>query len=219
VDDSYSYTVEEEFGISVGTRYLYHRGEEVNSRVISAETKSIITDTWNFMGMDAVPLSPTRALAAVSLTPPNGSILNSSTAIPLFYENGTPVTTPNFVNSFSLSLSNTKRTQDAVAVLGAAGIGTGRFMVTGTLSTYFGSETLYNKVLSNEISSLTVGFRDVAGMRSEIHDIPKLKYSSGAPDVTGVDTDIMVPLEFQGLRDIANNRDYTYLLSRFEYYL
>lgn len=214
-----SYYIEEEFGITAGTRYMYHRGQEVNSRVISAETKSIITDTWNFMGADATALSASRQAGALTAAIPTGTVLNSSTAVPLMYENGIPVQSPNFVNSFSLSIENNKRARDAIAVLGAASIGTGRINVTGTLSTYFGDETLYNKVINNTISSITFGLADPAAMRAEVYDIPKVKYASGNPDVSGVDTDIMVALEFQGLRDLANGRDYTVSLSRLEYYI
>jgi len=143
--------------------------------------------------------------------------LNSSTAVPLLLENGAQVTDPNFINSFTLSMDNAKRSQDAVGVLGAAGIGTGRINVTGTLNTYFGSPVLYNKVISNAVSSVTIAFNDLVTARSEIYDVPKLKFSSGAPEVSGVDTDIFVPLAFQALRDVTNGRDYTILCSRAEY--
>jgi hypothetical protein len=217
VVEDISYYIEEEFGLTAGTRYMYHRGQEVNSRVISAETKAIITDTWNFLGADATPVATSRQTGAVSLAPSIGSVLNSSTSVPVMYENGVPVVGPNFVNSFSITIENAKRTRDAVAVMGAADIGTGRLGVTGTMNTYFGSEVYYNKVISNEITSLAFGFGDQAAMRSEIYDMPKVKYSGGTPDVTGIDTDIMVALEFRALRDIEHDRDYTLMLSRFEY--
>lgn len=219
VVEDISYYIEEEFGLTAGTRYMYHRGQEVNSRAISAETKAIITDTWNFLGADGTPVSAARQANATTLAPAIGTVLNSSTAVPVMYENGSPVTGPNFVNSFSFTIENAKRSRDAVGILGAADIGTGRLGVTGTLSTYFGDETYYNKVIANTRTSLTFGFSDPAATRYEIYDMPKVKYSSGAPDVTGIDTDIMVPLEFRALRDLEGGRDYTLMLSRFEYIL
>ena len=217
VQDNFSYYIEEEFGLPVGTQYQYFRGQEVATRVLSADTKAIITDTITFIGADATPMSGVRQVGAVDLIPGTGTVLNSSTAVPLLLENGAQVTDPNFINSFTLSMDNAKRSQDAVGVLGAAGIGTGRINVTGTLNTYFGSPVLYNKVISNAVSSVTIAFNDLVTARSEIYDVPKLKFSSGAPEVSGVDTDIFVPLAFQALRDVTNGRDYTILCSRAEY--
>lgn len=219
VVEGISYHIEEEFGLKAGIRYMYHRGQEVNSRVISAETKAIITDTWNFMGSDATPVDPARLANVTTLAKGSGSVLNSSTAVPLFLEDATVVTAPNYVNSFSISMENGKRARDAVGFLGSASIGTGRINVSGNLSTYFGSEVLYNKVITNEITSIAFGLADVAKRAAEIYDVPKVKFSGGNPDVTGIDTDIMVPITWQGLVDRENGRDYTILLSRFEYYI
>jgi hypothetical protein len=51
----------------------------------------------------------------------------------------------------------------------------------------------------------------------EIWDMPRLKYSSGFPEVPGIDTDLTTALGFQALRDLAANRDYTIMLCRFDY--
>lgn len=215
----YSYQVEEEFGLAVGTRYLYHRGQECATYVLSGETKQILTETITFLGSDAQAITSTRPSGAATLAPTPNSVLNSSTGVVQFMEGGAAVGSPNFVNSFSISLENNLRAQDAVGVLGAAGIGVGRVNVTGALSTYFGDPTLYNKVLDNSVTSIMMAFKDPAtnGL-AEIFDMPRVKFSSGAPEVTGIDTDIYVPLQFQALRDLAAGRDYTLMRCRFEYY-
>ena len=140
----YTFTVEQQFGLSAGTRYLYHRGQVVNTLSLTSETKSIITQSVSFTGADSIPISAVRSTGAVSLTPVSGVPLNSSTAVPMFLENNARVTAPNFVNSFSVNLDNGIRMRDAIGVLGAASMGAGRFNLTGSLSTYFGDETLYN---------------------------------------------------------------------------
>ena len=123
------------------------------------------------------------------------------------------------MSTFTLSLENGKRARDAVAVMGAAGIGSGRLNATGSLTTYFGNETLYNKVISNEVTAIAFGVADVAKRTAEIYDVPKVKFEGGNPDVTGIDTDIMVPITWRGLKDADAGRDYTVMVSRLEYYL
>ena len=209
-----SYTIEQEFGLAA-TQYIYHRGQQANDFMIQGDSKAIINSKIGFLGLDATTMSVTRGSGAVTLPAAVGTVLNTSTSIVVFYENGTPVTSPNFVNSFSLTLENNLRAQDAVAVLGPAGIGVGRVSVSGELNTYFGDEVLYNKVLQNTVSNFTLGFRDTAGNLGAVWDIPRLKYSAGNPDVTGINTDIFINLGFQAIRDPA--RDYTISLSRFEH--
>jgi hypothetical protein len=47
--------------------------------------------------------------------------------------------------------------------------------------------------------------------------MPRIKYSGGQPDVTGIDTDIFLDVSFQALRDLAGGRDYTLFYQKFDY--
>jgi hypothetical protein len=135
----------------------------------------------------------------------------------MILENGSAVGTPNYVSSFNFTLDNNLRAKAAVGQAGAIGVGQGRSEVTGTLSTYFGDESYLTKLINNTASSATFLFRDLAKLKGELWDIPRLKYSGGVPETTGIDTDLFANLTFQGLRDLVNNRDYTLLLTRFDY--
>lgn len=213
----YSYTLEQQLGLSVGTRYQYFYGQTVDSVSISSESKSIITAAIGFQGANADPFTAVRTTGAVTAAPIAGVPLNSSSSVAVILEAGARVGTPNFVNSFGINLSNNLRPRDAVGVLGPASIGTGRCNVTGSLNTYFGDETYYNKLINSTLTSLTLAFRDQENSKGELWDMPRVKYSSGAPDVSGIDTDIFAPLEFQALGDPTGSIPYTVQVNVFDY--
>jgi hypothetical protein len=213
----YSYTIEQQLGLTVGTRYQYLYGQTVDSVNIGSESKSVITASVGFQGGNADPFTAVRTTGATTNVPIQGVPLNSSSSIAMIMENGSRVGTPNFVNSFGINLSNNLRPRDAVGVLGPASIGTGRCNVTGSLSTYFGDETYYNKLVNSTVTSLAVGFRDTENFKGEVWDMPRVKYSSGAPDITGIDTDIFAPLEFQALGDPTGSVPYTVQVNVFDY--
>jgi hypothetical protein len=212
-----SYRIEKNYVLDAGVRYAYFRGMEVGTMAFSGDTRAVLTATLTFTGSDSTTFSATRDTGASTIPSSTGTVLDSSNSIPMLLEAGLTLASPNFVSSFAFSLENSLRAQNAVGSPGAVGIGLGRSSFTGNLNTYFGDETLLNKLLTSTASSVTFQFRDTGTFKSEIWDAPRIKYSSGAPEVTGVDTDIFANLAFQGLRDVLNNRDYTVMVSRFDY--
>lgn len=214
-----SYRIEKNYVLDAGTRYAYFRGMEVSSFAISADTRAIVTNTVMFMGSDSTATSASRDGSATTLPSSTNSVLDSSNSVPTIMENGAALGTPNFVSSFAFTMDNNLRAQNAVGSPGAFGVGMGRANMTGNINTYFGDETLLTKLINNTASSLMFTFKDTANSKVEIWDIPRVKYTSGVPEVTGIDTDIFANLGFQGLKDAANSRDYTVLLSRFAYVL
>lgn len=212
-----SYRLEKNYVLDAGVRYAYFRGCEVNTLAISGDTRAIVTATVSFMGSDSTGVSASRDGSATTIPSATGAVLDSSNSVPWLLEGGSTVTTPNYVSSFSFQMENNLRAQAAVGQPGAIGMGQGRANFTGNLNTYFGDETLYSKLINNTASSVAFSFRDSTTSKAEIWDVPRLKYSSGVPEVTGIDTDLFVNLSFQALRDVVNNRDYTVMLNRFDY--
>jgi hypothetical protein len=213
----FSYRMEKQYGLISGTRYAYFRGMEVASMAISADTRAIVTQTFSFMGSDGTVPSGTRDVSATTESAATGTVLDSSNSVPMILENGGAVGTPNFVSSFAFTLDNNLRTRAAVGSAGAIGVGQGRSDISGSLATYFGDETYLTKLINNTASSVTFLFRDLAKLRGELWDVPRIKYSGGVPEVTGIDTDIFASLTWQGIRDATANRDYTFMLNRFDY--
>ena len=104
----------------------------------------------------------------------------------------------NFVLEATIEINNNLRRQPAVGVFGAAGIGVGEFAVTGTLSTYFDNDEILQIILANTETSLDLITQGGDG-RSMIFDMPRIKFSGGAPDVPGKNADVTIPGTYQAI--------------------
>lgn len=213
----FTYRIEKQYELESGTRYSYFTGQQPSSFSLNGETRGLLNGTMTFMGSNGTAPLAIRDSGSTTEAISTGSVLDASNSVPMIMEAGTPLAAPNYVSGFSFTMDNGLRAKNAIGSTGAFGMGLGRVNLTGTLTTYFGDETMLLKLKNNTPSGATVAFRDSANAKAEVWDIPRLKYNSGFPEVSGIDTDLTTPLGFQALRDIQNNRTYTMMLSRFDY--
>ena len=106
----------------------------------------------------------------------------------------------NFVLEATIEINNNLRRQPAVGVFGASGIGVGELSVTGTLSTYFDNDEILQIILTNAETSLDLITQGGDG-RSLVFDLPRIKFSGGAPDVPGKNADVTIPGTYQAILD------------------
>jgi hypothetical protein len=104
----------------------------------------------------------------------------------------------NFVLEATIEINNNLRRQPAVGVFGAAGIGVGELSVTGTLSTYFDNDEILQTILTNAETTLDLITQGQDG-RSQVYDLPRIKFSGGAPDVPGKNQDVTIPGTYQAI--------------------
>jgi hypothetical protein len=116
-----------------------------------------------------------------------------------------------FIQKFTMDLANNLRDQKAIGNLGAVGIASGSVDLTGTLDIYFANGTLYNKFINNTASSLSFRVNDSAG-NGYIITFPFVKYSDGAITAGSINTDVMVNMTYEAMRDPVTG--YTILIDR-----
>lgn len=213
----FTYRIEKQYELEGGTYYSYFNGQQPSAMSISGETRGVLTTSVTLLGANGTAPALARDSGASTETIATNAVLDSSNSVPMIMEAGKTLASPNYVGGFGITFDNGLRAKNAIGSSGAVGIGLGRVGVTGTLTTYFGDAEMLTKLKNGTASGVTIAFRDNANSKAEIWDIPRLKYNSGFPEVSGIDVDLTTPLGFQGLRDIQNNRDYTILLSRFDY--
>ncbi|CAH1658718.1 conserved hypothetical protein [Hyphomicrobiales bacterium] len=195
--------------------YEYFRGLELNTLSISAPAQQIATYAKSYIGRSAEILSA-RLSGATDVTPDVGDVLNTSSNVGRISVGGQEVAGPNFVMSATIEINNNLRAQNAVGYLGAVGIGNGEFTVTGTQEFYFGDKSVYEKVLANAPSNFTMVLGRQDGARQSILvDLPRLKYATGAPAVSGKNDDVMLSANFQAIRHPTLG--YTMAVQRFHY--
>ena len=194
-----SYSIERQFLDHSPVTYEVFTGMTIDTFSISADAASIVTTAFGFLGKDST-MSTTRTSGATDVAAPTNDVLNSSSNVASIREGGSEISGSNFVLNLSVNVANNLRRNNAVGSIGAVEMGAGESTITGELTTYFDDSTLVDKVINNTETSLDFRFKDDDD-QVMIIDMPRVKYSSGAPDVTGKNTDVTANLSYQALRD------------------
>ena len=195
------------------------RGMVVNGLALSLQPQAIAVGTVTLFGESAKVETATANLYSVlpaDLAAPSGNVLNTSSNVGRLGRGANPADQgdKNFVLGADLTLSNNMRRRPAVGKFGSVGTGLGVLSISGTLNTYFDDRTLLRQLLDNQETSFDVSMRDSAG-RTILFDLPRIKFSGGAPDVPGQNQDVVLNLPFQALRHLTLG--YTGHVQRFSY--
>lgn len=195
---SKSYSILQAFQSLKPELHSVFSGCKIGSFVLNFDTQAIITGSLSFLGLNS------RFLPAV--IPANRiqenvseDILNSSSNVAQILIDGSPVTSPNYIQAGSLNIENNVRRQNAVGSVGSVGLPAGTNVITGGLTTYFGSKALAEDVINNTEKSYLLRLTDKKKRRFFV-DVPRLKFSSGSVGIAGTNTDLVLPLEYQALR-------------------
>lgn len=205
-----SFTIETGF-TDVG-QYFVQTGMRVGSFGLNVASGELVSGTINLMGKDTVAQSVTKlgtapydALASTA-TP----VLNATTNVGNIYKNGELLATA--LQSIEISGEAALREQRAVGSRFPAGIGTGRFNLTGTITSYFETLEMYDHFLNHDTISLAFPFSDNA-YNSYWFTIPALKITSDPIAPGGIDQDVLEELEFVAIRD--PNLNTMFMVDRF----
>jgi len=191
-----SFTLEREFNDLATPEYHRHTGCEFNSMAVSVAPNQMATATFSIVGkdltIDTAEVSGSTYSADVGNTPfdsftgsitEGGSSIATVTAIEFTIENG-------IEPLFSVGSDTTNRPS------------IGKSRVTGSLTTYFDSKALYEKFLNETESEIVLTLTDVDG-NSYQFDIPRVKYNTGQPDVSGEGA-VTISMDFVALYNDAD---------------
>lgn len=191
-----SFTLEKKFS-DVG-EYEAYTGMRVNTLAFTLETGSLATGTAGFIGKKATPASATVGTGAPTAAP-TAAVMNTIDHITGLKEGGATIAD---ILSVTLNINNNLRAQPALGVLGATGVGLGRFELTGSLRAYFTSRALYEKYINWAASSLEFSLSEGGNLYTFM--IPALRYTDGAVPIAGGSQDVVVDLPFTAYRDSAS---------------
>jgi hypothetical protein len=210
-----SNTIERQYLDHSPVTYEYLRGMTLNTLAIDAKTQAVATYTKNYIGRDAL-VQTSRIAGSTDVAAPTYGVLNTSSNVGRIGFDGSTITGPNFVMGATININNNIRAQQAVGSIGAVGTGNGEFTVTGTLQTYFGDPSIYQKIVNNTLTSFDMRVGRTDGNRESILlDFPSIKLSSGSPSVSGKNADVMIDAGFTAFMDAT--KLYTMSVGRFWY--
>ena len=186
-----SFTLERKFADLDTPEFHRYTGCEFNSLALSIAPNAMVSATFSVIGKDlslaTAEVASSTYSADVGNTPfdsftgsitEGGSSIATVTSLEMTIENG-------LEPLFSVGSDTTNRPS------------IGKSRVTGTLTTYFDSKTLYEKFINETASEIVCILTDVDGNDIQI-DIPNVKYNSGQPDVSGEGA-VTVAMEFVAL--------------------
>lgn len=194
-----SFTVERLFGDI--TQYLRYTGCNFNTMSLNIVPNAMVTGTFGIIGKaqttDTAILSGETYNAATT-TSPFDSFTGEIT------ENGAAIAV---VTSLDISVDNG---MGALFVVGSPETlepSIGRSNITGSLTAYFEDTTLLDKFIDETESSISFTLTDTAG-NDYIVDLPRIKYSTGKPDVAD-ESPVTITFDFQALLDSVTNTNIT----------
>jgi uncharacterized protein YceK len=195
--------------LDVGQFFMY-RGMNASKLSMTFQSGSIVTGNFDFMGKDSLRDSVT-GLPGSPIASATYDIVNAVTGVGNILENGSPLS-GTFIKSLKLDLDNKLRGQDAIGILGMAGIAPGTLAVSGEMEVYLADGAMYDKFVNNTASSVIWTMKDAAGNGYAI-TLPKIKYSDAKVQAGGLDQDVMLSMPFTALMDATTSK--TILLDRF----
>lgn len=192
-----SFTIQRKFGDIATPEFHTYKGCEFNTLAVSVSPNAMVTTTFGVIGKDLT--LATSAIAGSTFAADVGnSPFDSFTGS--ISEGGSSIAT---VTSIEFTLENGIEPLFSVGSQTTNRPSIGRSRLTGTLTTYFESKTLYEKFLNETSSSITLTLTDLDGNSYEF-DFSNVKYNSGQPDVSGEGT-VTVAMDFIALYDSSDD--------------
>lgn len=168
----------------------------------------IVTGSIEFMGKDMDALGDATFMGTPVAVQPFGQA-NATRGVFDIIEGTASISATTYIKSGEFTIDGSLRMQDAVGVLGAAGIAPGTFRVGGTLEVYFANKTMYQKFLDGNKSSLCIPILDNDG-NGYVYYFPYVTYTAAKVNATGQDQDSTLSMTFECDYDaVASGADTT----------
>jgi len=188
-----SYNIEKDFKDLTNVMSLL-KGMSINTMSLEVPADGIIKGNFGFMGSAEEPLQESAGTGYNNET--TTIIMTGANHVTDFLENLSDTA----ILSLSLNLNNNLRQRLQVGKLGVASMGSGSIEITGSVSIHLANATLFNKYLDQDVTSIVIAVRDVAG-NGYIIELPSVKIVDGTRAAGGLNTDVIGEFEFRAYMD------------------
>lgn len=194
-----SYSFEKEFADV--TQFFRFTGMTPNKMSLNFAAAALTDGSFEFMGKQGFRAAVT-GLPGTPVESKAYDIQNGVRGVGHLWEGGAPIT-GTYIKSLGMNLDNSLRHQKAINNLGSVGIGSGDFMVTGSMEVYFANGTMYDKFLADTYTKITVGCQDTDG-NGYVFQMPRVMLTSGRVVAGGKNQDAMLSFDYQAYADLGN---------------
>jgi hypothetical protein len=178
--------------------------------------KQVITVAVTFMGMSGAESTSTLdaspdAVPALATYP----VFAASANVGRVGEGGSALSSPNWVHGLQVSINNNITPVEAIDSTGPVSLTGHECTVSGTMDTYFGSDTMLAKFYAGTASSIVTIM--TKGNQAMILTLPRVTYTGGSPNATGKNTENMLSLSWRASKEETYTNALV-LMDRFEWW-
>ncbi len=183
--------------------YYPFRGVQIGSLSLEIQPSSLVAGTCNLMGVKPdAPIEETAPPSYWSFEDPQGiaPLMSGVDSLKEFYiRSSAGVDTGLTMQSLAISLDNQLRQQPAVGINSpfAAGIASGRFMMTFSGSAYYSSPRIYKDFIADKALSVSGNLVDSAGSGFKFSSASVKVTQGGLPMAESPDQDLLITTEFR----------------------
>lgn len=182
------------------SQYISFRGMRVEELKMDIQSQQIIKGSFSFMGGRTVRAGTTAA--GTTLAAETSPIMTASANVGQILQNGTAI--PAGVKQIQLSVKNNLRALDQIGTLYPIAINYGFADVTGQADVYFQDNTLYDQLINHTSTELSWTTTDQNG-NAYVITLPSVLFTDGFPTAGSGNSDVMIPLNFQAVRNATYN--------------
>lgn len=194
--------------------YIVNKGMVVDTYDVAITSKQKLQIGVAYLGMDGA--QSTVALDAAIDAATTGLAMAANVNVGRIGEGGAQLTSPNWIKELKFQINNNNRQLDAADNSAPVGVNPGECTVTGSLSAYFGDNTLLAKFYAGTPSA--VSSRVAKNNQALVWQLPRITYNGdGNPNASGKNTDVMLGLQFKASIDTTLTLKHIWL-DRLEYF-
>ncbi len=196
-----------ETGFEDVSQYWETDGLRVSTMAYNIASNAILTGSYGFMGRQTLRQGATKlgadpyTVLDTTATP----VANATVNVGQIKVNGEELSTA--VQSIAINGTNNMRDQNAVGHKFPAGIGAGRFEISGTVVVYFADGTLWDKFIEHDTVSLEFLIEDVLGNHYEF-TLPAVNFNTDTVTPSGGNQDVVENMTFGAKRDAATGCEF-----------
>ncbi len=195
-----SFTFEETVELGATDSFSRFLGCMVNTLSLAMEARGLVTGNIGIMGHSET--LDTAIIDAATYTAPNSKPILTASAhaasLAVAALNPVPI-----IRALNIEVNNGLRVRPAIGTPYTQEFGDGRCVVTGTLTAYFTSNALYQKVLDHATGAIALTIGAATAEKYTI-SIPKARFLDGARTIGGNDDDVMAEIPWQAEYDASD---------------
>ena len=187
-----SYNIEKTFA-DLSSELSLLVGQAPSGMTLTVPQDGVVTVSFDFIGV-----------SEDSITASNGSGYTNATTTGVFTARDVVNLLENQaamgITGLSFKLANNLRTRLQCGSTGVTSLGSGTIDLSGSLTAYYTSKTIYDKFLDETASAVALALRDPDG-NGYVFEMPQIKLTSGQRVAGGANGDVMAEMGFDAYMD------------------